>query len=120
MLTLFALVLISSNTDSFPIGIWMLFGISIWIPFIVIVARKSQMQKKGTWLGWGSIGCENNWNGGMGKRREEMLLAAGIDQHDPDYAALVALKWEEVPAERRRQIFEHSRWAPKVKKSPGE
>ena len=116
MLTTLGLVLISNSPTPFPIAIWMLFGIAIWLPLISIAARKSQMQKAGTWMGFGSIACEDRWNGGKGKNREGMLLAAGIGKDDPEHAALLGLKWADLPVERRQQVFEKSPWGPKVKK----
>ena len=73
---------------------------------IVIAARRKQMEKAGTWYGFGSIDCENKWNGGKGKNRTRMLAAAGIGEDDPEYAAVLGMTWVEVPAERRRQVYE--------------
>jgi len=81
--------------------------------FLLMFAfRRKQMQKAGTWMGPGSLECEDRWNLRK-KKRKTMLLAAGIAEDDPKQATLLGLKWAELPPDRRRQIFEHdssSRW----------
>jgi hypothetical protein len=118
MLIAFAFLLFLDTPAHFPIGALMLFGIAFCLPFLSIAGKISQMKKAGTWMGLGSIACEENWNSAKGNKREGMLIAAGIGKDDPDHAVLLGVKWEEVPAERRCQIFEKSRWGPKAKKTP--
>ena len=85
------------------------------IIFIVIAARRTQMERAGTWYGFGSIDCENKWNGGKWKNREGMLEAEGIGEDDAEHAGLQGLTWVEVPDERRRQIYEANRRGKKLK-----
>jgi hypothetical protein len=118
MLNAFAFLLLLNTPAHFPIAMWVLFGIAFCFPLLSIAGKVSQMKKAGTWMGPGSASCEEKWNGGKGKNREGMLLAAGISKGDPEHAVLLQLKWEQVSAERRRQIFEKSPWGPKVKKAP--
>jgi hypothetical protein len=120
MLTAFAFVLFLSGApreSMFPIVVSLF---TVWfLLFVILAARKRKMEKAGTWMGFGSISCEDRWNGSKGKKREGMLLAAGIGTDDPEHAVLLDLKWDELPAERRRQIFEKSPWGPKAKKTTG-
>lgn len=108
MLTALALLTFSDLFRGIIAGIWMVAWV-VWLTLFVLVAfRRWEMLKAGTWQGFGSITCENKWNGGKGKRRRGMLSAAFIAQDDPEYATLLGLKWGELPLARRGQIFEHN------------
>ena len=79
------------------------------IVLIAIAARKKKMMEAGTWLGSGSIQCEDQWNHRKLKKRHEMLIKTGVAEGHLDYPALMALTWAELPADRRQQIFDAAR-----------
>jgi hypothetical protein len=110
MLTVVALALFTFSDLSKGIiaGLWASESVT-WIVVAMLAAfRRGKMQKAGTWQGFGSIVCENKWNGGKGKKQKGMLASACIGEDDPEYATFLGLKWVELPQDRRVQIFRHN------------
>ena len=91
------------------IAIFLLFFIAIFGPLVAIAGRRKKMQQAGTWLGAGSIECEDRWNSRNAIKRSEMLNRTGIGTDHPEYRALISLTWAQLPAERRQLIFDAAR-----------
>jgi hypothetical protein len=101
-----AFVTIYLNTSTASTDVPFIVFLPLCVPLIVIAARRKRMREAGTWLGFGSILCEERWNHRNPTKRREMLTRAGIGEDHRDYPALMGLTWAELPADRRQLIFD--------------